>query len=82
MSTYHPHPSHATQKFYKEADPLYREAISIGEEILPGHPLLAEWLHNLARLLEAQARKYHGREVWGPTLVKCVTRGCYDTAIH
>ena len=40
---------------YDEAEPLYREAISIGEETLGrDHPDVAMRLNNLASLLESQ----------------------------
>ena len=43
---------------YDEVEPLYREAIRIGEKILGReHPDVAVWLNNLAGLLNAQVSR-------------------------
>ncbi|CAN0459356.1 unnamed protein product, partial [Scytosiphon promiscuus] len=45
---------------HAEAEPLYLRCIEIQEKTLgPDHPSVAEYLNNLATLLEAQVKKSH-----------------------
>lgn len=45
-------------KGHKEAETLYREALTIGRKVFDSdHPLIANWANNLGFLLKTQVRK-------------------------
>ena len=54
---------------YSEAEPLYRQALAIGEESYgPDHPIVATYLNNLATLLEDTNRLAEAEPLYRRTL--------------